>query len=227
MAQQQTETRTGQGFGRRMRQRVLPGIHAVLAAGLMAVVTAASAAAVQPLPPAQTAAVQVPVSRQVLPPLAHARFCLRHPGQCAVRGGSPQPAGSAQAQLAGVVAVNLAVNRDITPQADGTLQEIADEWRLNTVRGDCEDYALLKRKKLMDLGWPSASLRLATVLTPAGTGHAILIIRFRGGDFALDNLTNEIRPWRETGYRFLKIQSETDPKAWYSVAAPQTGGGLS
>ncbi|UWQ35719.1 transglutaminase-like cysteine peptidase (plasmid) [Leisingera sp. M527] len=227
MAQRQSEPSPGQGFGRRMRQLLLPGIHRVLAAGLMAAALATSAAAVQPLPSAEAPPDLVPVSRQVLPPLAHARFCLRHPGQCAVRGGSPQPAGSAQAQLAAVVAINLAVNRDITPQADGTAQGITDEWRLNAVRGDCEDYALLKRKRLLDLGWPSASLRLATVLTPAGTGHAVLIARFRGGDFALDNLTNEIRPWRETGYRFLKIQSETDPKTWYSVAAPQAGGGLS
>ncbi|UWQ77556.1 transglutaminase-like cysteine peptidase [Leisingera sp. M658] len=227
MAQRQSEPSPGQGFGRRMRHLLLPGIHRMLAAGLMAAALATSAAAVQPLPSAEAPPALVPVSRQVLPPLAHARFCLRHPGQCAVRGGSPQPAGSAQAQLAGVVAINLAVNRDITPQADGTVQGIADEWRLNAVRGDCEDYALLKRKRLLDLGWPSASLRLATVLTPDGTGHAVLIARFRGGDFALDNLTNEIRPWRETGYRFLKIQSETDPKAWYSVAAPQAGGGLS
>ncbi|WP_291730350.1 transglutaminase-like cysteine peptidase [Leisingera sp. F5] len=227
MAQRQTETRPGQGSSRRMRQRLLPGIHGVLAACLMAAALATSAAAVQPLPPAQMPAAQVPLSGQVLPPLAHARFCLRHPGQCAVRGGNPQPARSAQAQLAELVRINLAVNRDITPQTDGTAQGIADEWLLNAVRGDCEDYALQKRKRLMNSGWPSKSLRLATVLTPEGAGHAVLIARFRGGDFALDNLTNEIRPWRETGYRFLKIQSETDPKAWYSVAAPQAGGGLS
>ncbi|WP_051372058.1 transglutaminase-like cysteine peptidase [Leisingera aquimarina] len=226
MAQRQTETRPGQGLGCRMRQQLLFRTGTVLAAGLLAAALAGPAAAVQP-PPAQEPAALVPVSRQVLPPLAHARFCLRHPGQCAVRGGNPQPARSAQAQLAELVRINLAVNRDITPQTDGTVQGIADEWRLNAVRGDCEDYALQKRKRLINLGWPSKSLRLATVLAPDGTGHAVLIARFHGRDFALDNLTNEIRPWRETGYRFLKIQSETDPKAWYSVAAPQAGDGLS
>jgi predicted transglutaminase-like cysteine proteinase len=55
-----------------------------------------------------------------------------------------------------------------------------------------------------------------------GQGHAILTIKTDRGDFILDNLTNSIRPWTATGYRFLKRQSQEDPNVWVSIegAAP-------
>jgi predicted transglutaminase-like cysteine proteinase len=40
----------------------------------------------------------------------------------------------------------------------------------------------------------------------------------------LDNLTDEIRPWQITDYRWLKIQSAANPRFWEKVepAAPAT-----
>jgi hypothetical protein len=35
----------------------------------------------------------------------------------------------------------------------------------------------------------------------------------------LDNLTEVIRPWQNTDYHWLKIQSATDAKFWYEVKA--------
>jgi len=159
----------------------------------------------------------IQVSHQVLPPLAHARFCLRYPVQCAPSNSMRRPASSAKAGLAELQQINLSVNRALEPQEDAVFQGIADEWVLETSKGDCEDYALLKRKYLLELGWPSSQLRIATALTKDGTGHAVLIARFQGVDFALDSLKGAIRPWHETGYRFLKIQSKTDPRLWFSV----------
>ena len=37
------------------------------------------------------------------------------------------------------------------------------------------------------------------------------------GDFILDNMVGEVRLWDETGYKFVKRQSQTDPNVWVSV----------
>ncbi len=51
-----------------------------------------------------------------------------------------------------------------------------------------------------------------------GQGHAILTVKTDHGDFILDNLTDRIRPWTATGYRYLKRQSQQDPNVWVSFA---------
>jgi hypothetical protein len=44
-----------------------------------------------------------------------------------------------------------------------------DVWSLPaTGRGDCEDFALMKRKLLIERGWPSSALLLTAALTPQG-----------------------------------------------------------
>jgi len=50
-----------------------------------------------------------------------------------------------------------------------------------------------------------------------GEGHAILTVKTDRGEFVLDNLSNEIRPWDATGYRFVKRQSQEDPNLWVSI----------
>jgi predicted transglutaminase-like cysteine proteinase len=41
------------------------------------------------------------------------------------------------------------------------------------------------------------------------------------GDYILDNRRNDIMLWSETGYTFLKRQSQQDPRAW--IALTETG----
>ena len=46
---------------------------------------------------------------------------------------------------------------------------IADYWTLPTDgKGDCEDYALLKRHELIRLGWPSSALLMTIVKDEKG-----------------------------------------------------------
>ena len=42
--------------------------------------------------------------------------------------------------------VNRNVNRAIKPATDMEIYGVSEYWTLPTDRGDCEDYALLKRK---------------------------------------------------------------------------------
>ena len=44
------------------------------------------------------------------------------------------------------------------------------------------------------------------------------LLRTTQGDFILDNLTNEVRAWADTGYRFVKRQSQEDPNVWLAIA---------
>jgi predicted transglutaminase-like cysteine proteinase len=72
----------------------------------------------------------------------------------------------------------------------------------------------------MATGVPAKALRLAVVKTPSGIGHLVLVVATSKGDVVLDNLTGAILPWQQTGYQWLKIQSASDARFWYSVKAP-------
>jgi predicted transglutaminase-like cysteine proteinase len=87
--------------------------------------------------------------------------------------------------------------------------------------GDCEDYALQKRKLLMQAGWPREALLMTVVRDHNGNGHAVLTVKTDRGEYILDNQTNDILLWADTGYRFVKRQSQSDPNVWVSLGEPR------
>jgi predicted transglutaminase-like cysteine proteinase len=116
--------------------------------------------------------------------------------------------------------VNLHVNRTIVPISNmdhwGTL---LDHWDYpKDGKGDCKIYALWKRKILMDAGLPRQALLMTIVRDLNGEGHTILTVKTDRGEFILDNLRDDIRPWDETGYHFLKRQSQENPNIWVGIA---------
>jgi predicted transglutaminase-like cysteine proteinase len=115
--------------------------------------------------------------------------------------------------------INQQVNAAIKPVSNvdhwGT---IADHWDYPyDGKGDCKIYALQKRKLLTEKGFPRQALLMTIVRDHNNQGHAILTITTNRGDFILDNLTDEIRPWEATGYRFVKRQSQEDPNVWVVI----------
>ena len=40
------------------------------------------------------------------------------------------------------------------------------------------------------------------------------------GEFILDNLNSEIKPWNGTGYGFVKRQSQGDENVWVQIGEP-------
>ena len=110
-----------------------------------------------------------------------------------------------------------------------------DHWDYPTDgKGDCKVYALYKRKLLIEAGFPRQALLMTVVRDLEGQGHAILTVKTDRGEFVLDNLTDDIRPWDATGYTYLKRQAQDDPNVWLdlggvrgapSVASAQTSGG--
>ena len=48
-------------------------------------------------------------------------------------------------------------------------------------------------------------------------GHAVLTVHTSVGDLILDNVRDEIVAWNETGYHFVKRQSQNDINQWVSL----------
>ena len=90
-------------------------------------------------------------------------------------------------------------------------------WSYPEGIGDCEDYALEKRRQLMALGVPAGDLLLTVVRQPSGAGHAVLTMRTSRGEFVLDNLEPRVLAWTDTEYTFLKRQSERNSGVWVQI----------
>lgn len=140
-------------------------------------------------------------------------FCSRAPSFC-------RPSGEKRVQLTKerwdqLNRINLQVNNQIKPMEDIDNYGVEEYWTIPTKAGDCEDYSILKKKRLVAAGWPSASL-LITVVFYGKVGHAVLAATTSQGDLILDNRRNEIREWHSTEYRYLQRQSQNS-SGWVSI----------
>ena len=92
------------------------------------------------------------------PPYGFVQFCERVPQECAQGRQEEQRFHASRERLAELDAVNRTVNHEIEPVTDIELYGQTDYWTIPAARGDCEDYALMKRKRLMALGWPASAV---------------------------------------------------------------------
>jgi predicted transglutaminase-like cysteine proteinase len=151
------------------------------------------------------------------PPYGFIQFCERMPDEC--RHGAPeeQRFSATPERLSELDAINRAVNREIAPATDMEIYGVAEYWTIPTTRGDCEDYALLKRKRLIARGWPTSTLLMTVVRDEKGEGHAVLTARTVQGDFILDNKVDEVKSWNRTRYEYLMRQSYLNPTIWMTL----------
>jgi predicted transglutaminase-like cysteine proteinase len=176
------------------------------------------------------------VGQQTSVPYGWVDFCGRRPEECSLGKLTPLDLRLNKKTWATLVSVNKAANDAIEPITNlehwGTM---VDHWDYPVDgKGDCKVYALYKRKLLIERGFPRAALLMTVVRDLDGEGHAILTVKTDHGEFVLDNLTDEIRPWDATGYRFVKRQAQDDPNVWLdlggavgvsSAAAAEANGG--
>lgn len=146
-------------------------------------------------------------------PHAFDTYCDDYGDQCAADGVA-EPVHLDAARWSELVEVNRAVNRHIRPQND---VPGADVWTVGADVGDCDDYAVEKRKELADRGWPTAALSLAVAFLRDGEGHLVLTVRTDRGDFVLDNLEAAVKPADRVGYRWVARQSALHPRLWVRV----------
>jgi hypothetical protein len=123
------------------------------------------------------------------------------------------------ARLGVLTAVNGTVNRTTREVTDLELYGREDVWAYPVDgRGDCEDFALAKRRDLIARGWPSSVLLVTVVRDERGEGHAVLTVVTDRGDYILDNRTDTIRLWSQTPYTYYDRQSAHDPRRWIRLA---------
>lgn len=152
-----------------------------------------------------------------MPPIGHIRFCRENPTDCSTQAPANDRVELSDAHWRELVAVNSLVNRNIEPVSDQDLYGEIEHWSYPDGKGDCEDYVLLKRRLLMERGWPANSLLITVVADDKGEGHAVLTARTASGDYILDNKSPSVLAWNKVPYRFYKRQSYRDPRQWVSL----------
>lgn len=111
--------------------------------------------------------------------------------------------------------IHGAVNRDIKYCTDISQYNILENWTLpNTGYGDCEDYALLKRKILIDAGFDRDKIHLCTCFVD-GAGHCVLLVETDRGNYILDNNQSEPVEPNFLSYKWDKIQKGDK---WYELS---------
>jgi len=162
-----------------------------------------------------------PVGGPTSVPYGWVDFCQRYRGECDAPELPVADVNLTPKIMKEIERVNQWVNSNITPMSDQEHWGVIDQWDYpSDGKGDCEDYALLKRKLLMEEGLPRQALLMTVVKDLNNDGHAVLTITTSMGDFVLDNMRDEVRPWTQTGYRFVKRQSQTNENVWVSIGAP-------
>lgn len=119
--------------------------------------------------------------------------------------------------------INREVNEAVGYCSDMELFGRGDFWTVVESLGDCDDYTLTKRARLIRAGFPLYALRIVVVFTetPAGRArlnrriagedfiegdHAALICSTERGDFLADNRFPHLIPLSLTGYTIDRMQ---------------------
>ncbi|TLP45714.1 transglutaminase [Cohaesibacter sp. CAU 1516] len=154
-------------------------------------------------------------------PIGHIKFCRRNPSECDVRFETDRAVKLTQTNWSQLISINGDVNRTIRPITDQDQYRTEEFWTYPTTAGDCEDYALLKRRILINARWPETALLITVVRESDGSGHAVLTVRTDRGDLILDNQDPRILPWSKTPYRFIKRQAALQPGSWTAIHDPR------
>lgn len=151
-------------------------------------------------------------------PTGYVRFCTDHAHDCEAAGAGVAVMKLDTQRSAELDRINRIVNEAVQPETDLDHYGETERWAYpDDGRGDCEDYVLEKRRRLINLGWPSSVLLITVVRDREGDGHAVLTVMTDKGDLILDNQETDVRAWKDTGYRYVKRQSQVDPSTWVSL----------
>ena len=164
----------------------------------------------------------VEVSDVTRPPIGWIEFCATHSAECVTTPTTPRDVVLTAKAFNDLVRVNKWVNDAIKPMTDLEHWGVIEKWSYpDDGYGDCEDYVLLKRRLLISAGWPREALLITVVRDKKDEGHAVLTVKTDRGEFILDNQADDVLPWSNTGYRFVKRQSQHDPNVWVAIGDPR------
>jgi predicted transglutaminase-like cysteine proteinase len=190
---------------------------AVAALAAAVVAPCANAAGDQPL--------FIAVGATARAPIGWVEFCSEYAPECQTKPLEPRDVVLTTQAWKDLVRINRWVNDTIKPITDLEHWGVVERWNYpDDGYGDCEDYVLLKRRMLMQAGWPRQALLITVVRDKGGDGHAVLTVKTDKGELILDNQNQDILLWSETGYRFVKRQSQRDPNVWLALGEPRAAG---
>lgn len=171
----------------------------------------------------QIASYAAPTSEETGAPIGWVDFCRENPDDCRVPALRPATIILDEKNWRQIVRVNAAVNKEVEPVTDMEHWGEVERWSYpDDGKGDCEDYVLEKRRRLMRAGFPRQALLVTVVRDHKGDGHAVLTVKTDRGDFILDNQAPKVLVWSETGYRYIKRQSQEHPNRWVSLGGYDT-----
>ncbi|WP_262267486.1 transglutaminase-like cysteine peptidase [Microvirga yunnanensis] len=151
------------------------------------------------------------------PIIGWVRFCEQNPTECAVDPDEPATIELTAKVWQTLNQVNQQVNATIKARTDFDHWGVEDIWDFaEDGYGDCEDYQLVKRRRLGEAGIPRRAMRMTVVIDEEGAGHAVMMVRTTRGDFILDNKRNAILPWHTTGYVYIKREGDAG-STWVSL----------
>lgn len=151
-------------------------------------------------------------------PIGARQFCMERPGECREVAAADGPVRLTMKARRQLDAVNRKFNDAVTAVTDEAYYGQREVWTYpDNGFGDCEDFALAKRRELMRQGWPSSALRMALVRQRNGEAHAVLVANTDRGDFILDNLVADVLDWSQTSYKFVKVSSAETLNRWIDV----------
>jgi predicted transglutaminase-like cysteine proteinase len=166
--------------------------------------------------------VHVKVSDYTRAPIGWVELCSVSPTECSAGASTPRDVVMTTKVWKDLVRVNKWVNDTIKPMTDLEHWGVVERWSYpDDGYGDCEDYVLLKRRMLIQAGWPREALLITVVRDKKDEGHAVLTVKTDKGDYILDNQNEDVLLWYETGYRFVKRQAQSDANTWVSLGDPR------
>ena len=110
--------------------------------------------------------------------------------------------------------INRDVNASVKYKTDLGQYNVPEFWTVAGKYGDCEDYALLKRKMLIDAGFDRDKIHLCTCFVD-GAGHCVLLVETDRGNYILDNNQSEPVQPSFLSYKWDKIQKGDK---WYELS---------
>lgn len=157
----------------------------------------------------------------VAPPLGWIEYCKRSPTDpsCQATPLNTQTWNQLQGAQAHILKIRY--------MADSQQYNVKEFWTPAKTAGDCEDIALAARQRLLELGWPASTLRLATVFTETNEVHSVLTVEVsvdgHRETLVVDNRNRDVMSWNQLvdkGYRFV-IRQAANGQDWVKVDQPQ------
>ncbi|CAN7216520.1 transglutaminase-like cysteine peptidase [Pararhizobium sp. LjRoot238] len=132
--------------------------------------------------------------------LSNRLFCLQYGDDCRASGHN------VVAYTNKLRTVLASVNRSVNLVMPG-IRARREFLSFNPLPGAGDDHAMMKRSQLIRAGLPAGALRVASVTTPAGRSHSVLIVATSTGEFVLDHRQSSVMKRRDTGYSFAALHS--------------------